>query len=137
MNTICTPKRFVYLNSYAFLLVFVAALISLIPTGVCALWIVIFKWAFVGFCLFGALSIFTQWNSKKRQYHILMERNKDEFFCNSFRNHMDTPCGRLMTRQVLKDLRYGSNEWEELLDHYGLTGSIKVPFRKKRIYFRL
>lgn len=55
-------------------------------------------------CLKGGISILASWPDKKRKYQILMERNAGGFRPDTFTEFMQAPCGRLLSRIVLKDL---------------------------------
>ena len=53
--------------------------------------------------------ILASWESKKREYKILMERNSDRFRPDTFAKFMEAPCGRLLVKVVLKDLGYSEH----------------------------
>lgn len=67
-------------------------------------WLLIPQIGIVVICLKGTYSIFSSWEDKKRKYHILIERNSKEFREDTFSEYMEAPCGRLLTKTVLKDL---------------------------------
>jgi len=96
--------RFMYLNTYAYLLFFLGVGILFIPLWRISWWV----WAILlipsGICLKGCNSIMSGWPDKKRKYHILMQRNSDGFRPDTFKEMMEAPCGRLLVRLVLKDL---------------------------------
>lgn len=108
-----TPQRYLYLNLYGFIL---------FTAGVCAvsvsfiffdlLWVRGVGIVLSLLCWKGAWKIFSSWKSKRRIYDILMRRNTPDLIPRSFREYVHTPCGRLMTRLVLKDLgRQESIRW--------------------------
>ena len=94
-NNIETLARFLYLNTYAFLLLFIGVGIGVLPLFEISRWLLIPQIGIVVICLKGTYSIFSSWEDKKRKYHILIE---------TFSEYMEAPCGRLLTKTVLKDL---------------------------------
>lgn len=44
------------------------------------------------------------YDEKQRQYELLIQKNKNGFRPESFKLYMDAPCGRMVSRAVLKDL---------------------------------
>ena len=50
--------------------------------------------------------LFSTWKDKQKKYQILIGKNKKEFRPESFEIFMKAPCGRLLTKSVLKDLGY-------------------------------
>ncbi|MEE1001333.1 MAG: hypothetical protein U0L37_05195 [Bacteroidales bacterium] len=103
-NNIETLARFLYLNTYAFLLLFIGVGIGVLPLFEISRWLLIPQIGIVVICLKGTYSIFSSWEDKKRKYHILIERNSKEFREDTFSEYMEAPCGRLLTKTVLKDL---------------------------------
>ena len=99
-----TPARFIYLNSYAFLLVFLGVGIALISLHFNSWWVKAPILLAGAYCLKGSIKIFHSWTDKKRNYHILIQRNTNEFRPDTFKEYMGAPCGRLLVRLVLKDL---------------------------------
>ncbi|QTQ10835.1 hypothetical protein HRI96_00670 [Treponema parvum] len=96
--------RFFYLNTYGFIclalgFIFIAVPLWtfskfwLIPQGILSLIAFIFAYNLLG-----------MWKDKIREYMILIERNKNEFRPDTFKIFMDAPCGRKITKAVLKDL---------------------------------
>jgi hypothetical protein len=49
--------------------------------------------------------LFSAWEDKKRKIDVLIKKNQDGFRPDTFSVFMQAPCGRLIVRQVLKDLR--------------------------------
>lgn len=103
-QTIATFSRFIYLNAYAFLLLFMGTGIALIPLYRISPWLVLVQAIPTLICLANGLRIFRSWKDKGRKYRILMERNSEAFRPDSFAEYMQAPCGRLLVRIVLKDL---------------------------------
>ncbi len=65
-------------------------------------------------CITQSAKLFSSWNDKKIKYEILIKKNQNEFRPNSFEIFMKAPCGRLLTKAVLKDLGI-KNRYKELL----------------------
>jgi hypothetical protein len=105
--------RYIYLNSYALFLLAVGGGILLFPGWIYSWWItlpqVIISYPF----LKTGIDILSRWESKKREYRLLIERNKKEFNPSSFELYMGAPCGRLLVKTVLKDLGY-SDKYDSL-----------------------
>ena len=55
-------------------------------------------------CFKNAFHLFSTWSDKKIKYKILIGKNKNGFREDSFKVFMQAPCGRLLTKAVLKDL---------------------------------
>lgn len=103
-QTISTFSRYLYLNSYAFLLLAMGTGIAFIPLYRISWWLLIPQALGAILCLKGAYSIFSSWEDKKRKYRMLMERNRTELRPDTFTEFMQAPCGRLLIRVVLTDL---------------------------------
>lgn len=103
-SNIETLPRFLYLNTYAFFLLFIGVGIGVLPLFEISKWLLIPQIIIVLIFLKGAYTIFSSWEDKKRKYHILIERNSKGFREDTFSEYMEAPCGRLLTRIVLKDL---------------------------------
>ena len=58
--------------------------------------------------------LFSAWESKKKEIDILVKRNQVEFRPDTFTIFMQAPCGRLIVRQVLRDLNR-TDEYKSLL----------------------
>ena len=77
-------------------------------------WAYIFLQIAVAYPFFkNGVRILSAWDAKMREYHILMERNKDGFNPESFAKFMEAPCGRLLVKVVLNDLGY-SDKYKSL-----------------------
>ena len=68
------------------------------------------------------------WEHKKRQYVLLMAKNKKSFSAESFKIYMKAPCGRIMARAVLNDLGIREKYRELLAYREPLLVSIKNNF---------
>ncbi|MCH5216157.1 MAG: hypothetical protein J1F10_04390 [Muribaculaceae bacterium] len=102
--TISTFSRYIYLNSYAFLLLFMGLGIVFIPLYVVSWWLVPIQAIVVIVCLKGCYGIFSTWDDKKRKYKMLIERNKEQLRPDIFTEFMQAPCGQLLSKVVLQDL---------------------------------
>lgn len=112
-RTISTLPRYVFLNSYAFLLLAMGIGMACLPLHAYSrhwLWLQV---PFCIFCFYEACHILQSWQDKKRKYHILIERNTPDFRPDTFNEYMQAPCGRLLTLLVLKDLGI-LNEYKQL-----------------------
>jgi hypothetical protein len=107
-------SRFLYLNIYAFLIVFAGILTLLLPFYLITKWILIAQGivAIKLFLISGRL--FSTWNAKKREIALLVNRNKNEFRPDTFEVYMQAPCGRLVVREALKELNI-QREYKTLL----------------------
>ena len=99
-----TVPRFVYINTYAFMLLFLCIGIMVISFVFCSGIIFIICLLAGLFCLQMAIKIFSSWPGKIRHYNKLMESNTPVFSPDSFKDYIQAPCGCLLTRVVLKDL---------------------------------
>lgn len=118
-----TLSRFLYLNSYAFLLFFLGVGIGVLPIYKVSYWLVIIQVIVILVLFKGSYSIFSTWDDKKRKYVVLMERNGKDFRADTFSEYMKAPCGRLLTKIVLADLGQS--------DKYKLLKSQRMPFFKE------
>ncbi len=106
--------RFIYLNSYAILILICGIIAALLPLYKVSWWFVIPQAVVCLFCLKRAVQLFSTWNDKMNKYDILMRRNRNDFHPNSFKPFMNAPCGRLLVKAVLHDLGI-SKRYKELL----------------------
>ena len=96
--------RFLYLNVFSFLIAFTGIFMLIVPLyfiNRCTLVLQIII-AIKLFMISGRL--FSTWGNKKREIDILIKRNQVEFRPDTFEIFMQAPCGRLIVRQVLRDL---------------------------------
>ena len=112
--------RFCYLNFYSFLLLFLSFLIITVPLYKITAWFLIPQLILAVYVFVQSVKLFSTWQDKKLKYKILMGKNKDEFRPDTFEQFMQMPCGRLLTKIVLKDLGKKS-EYKNLLKY-------KTPF---------
>lgn len=104
-KSIATFGRYLYLNAYAFLLLFLGIGIAFLPLyRFDRWWLIAIQVIAVIVIEKGALGIFQAWEDKKRKYHVLMERNAEKIRHDTFSEYMKAPCGRLLAKLVLKDL---------------------------------
>ncbi len=133
-----TVTRYIYINAYAFLLLFLSIGIGVISFIFCEglLFILCLLPALV--CLKLATKIFSSWPGKIRHYNKLMELNTVEFTPDSFKDYIQAPCGSLLTRVVLKDLGK-SDQYPKLCKlRLPLLERIRLAYtpRKTVIYIR-
>lgn len=121
-QTIVTLSRFLYLNTYAFLLLVGGIGMVFIPLYKINKWLFIIQIVITFVCWKNSLRIFRSWNDKKRKYKILMQRNSECFRPDTFREYMQAPCGRLLVKIVLNDLN--------LSHEYNTLKKLKQPFIK-------
>jgi hypothetical protein len=120
--------RFMYLNSYAFFLMFLGLCLAGIPLFKITVFLCIPQ-AIVAIILFqNAYRLFSTWIDKKRMYAVLMAKNSNGFFAESFKIYMKAPCGRLLAKSVLHDLGLKNRYKELLLYKDPLWVSIKNNF---------
>ena len=103
-GNISTFARYMYLNSYAFLLILLGGGIVFIPLYRISLWLTGLQLILFFTCMVNGTKILGSWKDKQRKYHILMERNSTEFRPETFYEYIQAPCGRLLVKTVLKDL---------------------------------
>jgi hypothetical protein len=73
------------------------------------MFILIFKYLVVLWCIAGACAILSKYNVKKRQLSILVKRNNKEIRPDTFKAHLKTPCGQLLVNMALYNLRKTEN----------------------------
>lgn len=106
--------RFIYLNTYSFLLLFCGIIVILVPLYKLSLWLLIPQILACFIFIKQAMKLLSTWKDKKIKYQILIGKNKNEFRPDSFQVFMQAPCGRLLTKAVLKDLNL-KEKYKELL----------------------
>jgi hypothetical protein len=106
--------RFLFLNIYAFLIIGAGILTLAAPFCRISKWALVIQ-AIAAVKLFTiAGKLFSAWPDKKLKIAILKKKNRDEFRPDTFGVFMQAPCGRLVARQALKDLRK-QGEYKSLL----------------------
>ena len=112
-------SRYLYLNSYALLLLFVGGGILLLP-GWKIHWSVVLLQVAVAYPFVkNGIRILASWEHKMREYNLLMQRNAEKFNPSSFAKFMEAPCGRLLVKVVLRDL--GCSDKYESLKVYRIS----------------
>jgi hypothetical protein len=108
----------VFLNIYSFFLIGLGITAFLIPTDI---FMLIFKYLVVIWCIVGACTILSKYNVRKRQLAILVKRNKKEIRPDTFKVYLKTPCGQLLVNMAINNLRKTENyanlsitEWEKI-----------------------
>ncbi|MBO7159876.1 MAG: hypothetical protein J6V62_00370 [Paludibacteraceae bacterium] len=118
-----TPKRYIYLNTYAFLLLLAAISIGCLPLYKLGTWYVVAQVVVAFLLLSYAMKIFKQFQAKKRRYHKLIEINQQELVPESFEEYMQAPCGRLLVRVVLDDINHP--------EAYPALKKLKAPLKQR------
>lgn len=108
--------KFIYLNIYAFLLLFCGILTGFLPLFKISKFLIIPQAIIILFFLKQSFQLFSTWRDKKIKYQILIKKNQKEFKPESFKIFMQAPCGRLLTKTVLKDLGLKA-KYQELLSY--------------------
>lgn len=124
--------RYIYLNSYALFLLAVGGGILLFPGWLFSWWITLAQVVVSYPFLKTGIDILSRWESKKREYRLLMERNQKEFNPSSFELYMGAPCGRLLVKVVLKDLGYSDKYTSLLVYKRTICYFIREDFCNKR-----
>lgn len=115
---ISTFGRYLYLNIYAFLLILIGGGVMSISFVAFSIPLLVVQLCIFFCCIKGAASILGgAWQAKKKKYEILMSRNQKEFRSDTFEEFMMAPCGRLLVRLVLADLRQ-KDKYSLLLSKY-------------------
>ena len=128
--------RFLYLNTYSFLLLFGGIILILISfLGIPKL-LTIPSIIISFFFFYNSVKLFSSWNDKKVKCEILYKKNINEFRPDTFKVFMQAPCGRLVTKVVLKDLNQKEKYKELLIYKEPFLASIKNNFKptKTSIY---
>lgn len=105
--------RFLYLNTYGFVLAILGLILFSIPTLQLSVLLFVVKCLIVLFLEYKGIFIFSQWEEKKKHYQQLMSINQKRIKGESFESFIRTPCGRLLTKAVLRDL--GKTEYYPVL----------------------
>lgn len=106
--------RFLYLNAYSFLLLAAGLAIIIPPLYKRSFLLLIPQIALTLVCMAHSAKLFSSWGDKKTKYTILLKKNQNGFRPDVFEIFMKAPCGRLLTKAVLKDLGI-KNRYKELL----------------------
>lgn len=121
--SIQTIPRYLYINAYAFLLLFLCIGITVLSFFYCFGILFIASLLLALFCLRMAIKIFNTWPGKIRHYEKLINLNTPVFSPDSFKEYIQAPCGCLLTRVVLKDLGK-SEQYPELC-------KLRLPLRER------
>ena len=110
--------RFLFINSFAFLLIIVGSAIFFIPTEI---FFIILKYAIAIGCVGSSINIFVKWKIKKRIMEILILRNRNEIRPETFTKYRGVLCWELVYYYVLCQLRktekyskLSKEKWREL-----------------------
>lgn len=128
--------KFIYLNTYSFLLLFCGIISILVPFYKISK--VLFIPQVIVFFIFFYYSVklFSTYKDKLIKCDILLKKNKDEFRPETFKIFMQAPCGRLVTKSVLQDLNQKDKYKELLIYKEPFFVSVKNNFKptKTSIY---
>lgn len=129
-------SRFIYLNTYSFLLLICGIATALVPLYQVSKLLVIPQVVICFICFKQSYRLFSTWGEKKRKYAVLMERNKKQFRPDTFEAYMQAPCGRLLTKAVLKDLGERDRYKELLVYRVPVLESLKhnCTTQRTRVY---
>lgn len=128
--------KFFYLNTYSFLLLLCGIIFILVPLHKVSKIFFIPQVIISIIFFYNSIKLFSSWNDKLIKCKILYKKNKDEFRPESFKIFMEAPCGRLITKSVLRDLNKKDKYKELLIYKEPLITSIKNNFKpaKTSIY---
>jgi hypothetical protein len=128
--------KFFYLNTYSFLLLLCGIIFILVPLHKVSKIFFIPQVIISIIFFYNSIKLFSSWNDKLIKCEILYKKNKDEFRPESFKIFMEAPCGRLITKSVLRDLNKKDKYKELLIYKEPLITSIKNNFKpaKTSIY---
>jgi len=107
-------SRFLYLNIYAFLIIFAGILTIISPFWLITKWTLVAQGIAAIYLFSISGKLFSTWDAKKREINLLVKRNKNRFRPNTFEIYMQAPCGRLVVREALRELNM-SEEYKTLL----------------------
>jgi hypothetical protein len=107
-------SRFLYLNTYAILILLSGILTLVLPFYLITKWILIAQIIIAVQLFLISGRLFSTWDAKKREIYLLINRNKTEFRPDTFEIYMQAPCGRLVVREALRRLNKKS-EYKTLL----------------------
>lgn len=128
--------KFIYLNTYSFLLLFCGIISILVPLYKISK--VLFIPQVIVFFIFFYYSVklLSTYKDKLIKCDILLKKNKDEFRPETFKIFMQAPCGRLVTKSVLQDLNQKDKYKELLIYKEPFFVSVKNNFKptKTSIY---
>ncbi len=128
--------KFIYLNTYSFLLLFCGIICILVPIYKVSK-IFFIPQVIVFFIFFYySVKLFSTYKDKLIKCDILLKKNKDEFRPETFKIFMQAPCGRLVTKSVLQDLNQKDKYKELLIYKEPFFVSVKNNFKptKTSIY---
>lgn len=128
--------KFIYLNTYSFLLLFCGIISILVPIYKVSK-IFFIPQVIVFFIFFYySVKLFSTYKDKLIKCNILLKKNKDEFRPETFKIFMQAPCGRLVTKSVLQDLNQKDKYKELLIYKEPFFVSVKNNFKptKTSIY---
>lgn len=96
--------KFFYLNTYSFLLLLCGIIILLFPFFRLNKLLIILQVTISFVFFYHSMRLFSTYKDKLKKCDILIKKNFKEFKPESFKVFMQAPCGRLVTKTVLKEL---------------------------------
>lgn len=123
--------QFIYLNTYAFILLSAGIMFIIIPLYKIVLPPWLGQAVVVLICFLGSISLFSQYRRRLRVLALLLHRNREEFRPDTFSLVMQKLCGRLLAKTALKELGQ-IDKYRELKKMYGspFRDSYKSPLDK-------
>jgi hypothetical protein len=87
------------------LIVCAGILTLVIPFYFISKWTLVIQGIIAIYLFATAGKLFSSWKHKNREIALLVNRNKKEFRPDTFETFMQAPCGRLVVRLALRDLK--------------------------------
>ena len=109
--------QFIYLNTYAFILLGLGILFFFIPLYKLILPPWFGQVIVILICFIYSIGLFSQYRRRLRVLALLLHRNRKEFRPDTFRLVMQKFCGRLLAKEALRKLGQ-INEYKELKEKY-------------------
>lgn len=132
-HPIATIPRYLYLNFWAFILLFSGIGLAFLPIYKWGVAAIVSQVVAVLFIERGAINIFHTWGDKKRKYTVLVERNSAGLRPDTFDEYMAAPCGRLLVKVVLHDIGLSCKYKELRKRRRGFWTCKKENFRRQTV----
>ena len=128
--------KFFYLNTYSFLLLLCGIIIILLPLNKFSNLLIVPQVIIFFVFVYYSCKLFSTYNDKLLKCEILIKKNQNEFRPETFKIFMQAPCGRLVTKTVLRELNIKEKYKELLIYKEPFIVSIKNNFKpiKTTIY---
>jgi ABC-type transport system involved in Fe-S cluster assembly fused permease/ATPase subunit len=122
-----TPKRYIYLNTYAFLLLFAAISIGCLPLYKFGTWFVVIQIIAALIFLSYAIKIFKTFKAKKKRYAKLMDTNSTKLNPDSFYEYIAAPSAHGDCKFPLPAAEPSEYQHKILKAQHGIPDSKLVP----------